>query len=300
MARPKSEALQILLVAYVPFIILSKWGLPHWITVFFLAHPWEMILGIFTLPMVTMLYTEPQSSLRLAVLPLIAAGVICYHATSPSFMLNRTIASGFDGPHMLLFLTAVDALVLRRLYLGKDGKEKSHNNNDDEAGEAKENSPRWMDGSDNDGISTWKAWGWAAHVIFSYRAIGTPRVAKNVPEFPGKQPPSWSSFLSRKAFSIIIAYLFVDFLNQQPPPSPEMYAARKAVLFLPPLEWTMETVLVRIISTLLFWLILRVTIGLIYNIAAFAGVATFLTEPADWPPYFGSLAEAFSLRKFWA
>lgn len=298
MALSTSDALQILFVAYVPFVAMAYWGLPKFVTLFYLAHPWELMLGTFTLPMIALICTTPRSPIRLAVLPVIAIGVNCYHATSPYFMPNRTIASAFDGPHMLLFLTAIDALLLRRLYLDKTCKERSEVK-DREKGLIDE--ATWTDdrrtGPD---IPIWSALAWAAHVFFSYRAIGTSREAKNVPSFSRRQVPHRAQFLFNRGLAILGAFTFVDFLNHQPPPSLEVFAAQKSNLLLSRPDITTETFVVRVISTAMFWFALRITIGLVYNIASFIGVATFLTAPGDWPPYFGSPTETYTLRNFWA
>ncbi|KAI9778115.1 MAG: hypothetical protein M1816_004262, partial [Peltula sp. TS41687] len=70
------------------------------------------MLASFALPMLSPVYTGPRPSLRPATLLLVALGTACYHALAPRLMSNRTHTAGFDGPFMLLFLTAVDAMLL--------------------------------------------------------------------------------------------------------------------------------------------------------------------------------------------
>ena len=298
MALAKSHVLQILLIAYVPFAVISHWGLPNFILLFYLARPWQLMLGTYALPTLALAYAKPGSLIRALVLPLVVVGVNCYHFASHYFMPNRTNASGLDGPHMLLFLTAVDALLIRGLYLDKDGKERAlARDGGTSTGDKKAGADGGVTGP---GIRGWGALGWALNVIFSYRAIGTGREAKNLPTFPGRHVPSRTRFLLNKGLAIMAAFLFVDFLNHQTPPSPQLFAAHKSLLLLSKTDSTTETILVRIISTVMFWLVLRVTIGLIYNVVSFAGVAAFLTDPVDWPPYFGNLTDTYTLRKYWA
>lgn len=93
---------------------------------------------------------------------------------------------------------------------------------------------------------------------------------------------------------------FLGFLNRQPRPSPDVFEPRKAKLLLSRPDITTENVIERIFSTLVWWIVLRIVLGLLYNAASFIGVATLLTAPHDWPPYFGSPTSAYTLRKFWA
>lgn len=298
MALSKSDALRILLVGYVPFAAFLYWGLPESIEQFYRAHPWELMIGNFSLPVLTLMYTGPRAWIRLAVPFLTALGFSCYHTTSPHFMPNRTNAFALDGPHMLLFLTAIDMLLQRRLYLDQTGKERSEGG-DREKGMI--DRLTWSnDRRTGPGVSAWRSLAWATHVIFSYRAIGTSREANNIPSFSGRKTPSRAKFLLNRACVIVVSFAFVDLLSHQPPPSAEAFAAHKSVFLLSKRDITTETITVRIVSTAMFWFTLRVTIGLIYDLTSFVGVATFLTDPIDWPPYFGSPKDAYTLRKFWA
>jgi hypothetical protein len=298
----KREVVELLLIGYLPALLLLAFGrlrLPPAIVDFYVAHPLELIFVTYSLPMLGMLYLRPQSPLRLAILPLVAFGVYCYRSTCLLFMPNRTQASGAEGPFYLLYLNSVDALVLRRLYRGVDGKEKSEValRNEKIQGKKDTNSTT----QDSFGVTSWAAWGWAFNVVFSYRGIGSPRQAPNIPKFSSKDEnyvPSRLSFLLKRGVAIVVAFLLVDILNHQPKPDPETFSNSMALLI--PSMVNAETVGTRIFSTFLFWFILRITIGLIYNLVSFIGVATFLSKPADWPPYFGSPSDTYTLRKFWS
>ena len=298
MALSKLEALQILFTTYVPFAALLCWGVPDPILNFYLAHPWELFFGTFTLPMLTLIYTTPGSRIRLAVPLMTAIAFCCYHATSLQFMPDRTNATYYDGRHIVLFLTTVDVLLLRRLYFDSSGKERSQVLDRDMG--VKDDATWIEDYRTGPDVSTWRALKWAAHVFFSERDIGTGREAKNIPSFPGGQAPSRAKFLLYRGCAVIGAVVFLGFLNRQPRPSPDVFEPRKAKLLLSRPDITTENVIERIFSTLVWWIVLRIVLGLLYNAASFIGVATLLTAPHDWPPYFGSPTSAYTLRKFWA
>ena len=292
------DALQILLVAYAPLAAVAYWGLPQIILQVYSAHPWLPLLANFALPILALVYTGPKSQIRLAVFPVTAVTSSCYHAISPYFMPDRAMASLCDGIHMLSYLTAIDALLLRSLYLDKTGTERSEVKDREKRvnGQASWTQDRRTDPD----LPTWNRLAWAAHILFSYRAIGTSREAKNTPRFSGRHVPSRAKFLLYRGCAVVGAFVFVDFTNHLLPPSQETFAAHKSKLLLSKSDMTMETITIRVISTVMFWIALRASIGFIYNLSSFIGVATLFTAPVDWPPYFGSPRKAYTLRNYWA
>lgn len=301
MPLSKQEVIQVLLVAYLPPIFASTWGLPAFMTTFFLNHPLILIAATFALPMLALIYTAPSSRLRLAVVPFVATGTVCFHKTGHHLIHNQAVVAGLSGPFILLLLVSIDTLCLQRLYLTSTGKERSETRDRE-----KKSSIDWpgQNGqSPTRHIGLRNALGWSARVIFSYRAIGSPREAKNIPRFLSRNPsyvPSRSRFLLRRSLNVVLLFLVVDILSHQPPPNMELFAPRNASLFIGLHMLSTQAVIARILSTGVFWLSLRLTIALIYDTASVIGVALMITSPADWPPYFGSVGEAYTLRKFWA
>lgn len=298
MALSKIDTLQILFTAYVPLAALLHWGVPEPILQFYLAHPWELFFGTFTLPILALAYTGPRSKIRLAVPFVIAVAYCCYRATALRWMFGVQNPSFYDGRHVVLFLTAVDVLVQRRLYLDRFGKERSLVL-DREQG-VKDTGTWNEDFGKGPQVESWTAVKWAAHCFFSERDIGTRREAKNIPSFPRGQVPSRAKFLFYRGCAIGGAVAFLNLLFSLPRPSPDKFAPHKSKPLLSRRDMTMENLLVRILSTTFWWVFLRVLLGVFYNVASFVGVATCLTNPRDWPPYFGSPAQAYTLRKFWA
>ena len=297
MALSKSQTLLSLLVGYLPLAFLAVYGLPQFVTQFYQRHPIELMFGTFAVPMVGLVYTGPDSSIRPILVILVTLGMYCYHETSPNFMPNRARASALDGPFMLLYLTTVDVFLLQRSYLKQNSDNRvflvsERNGNRDN-----------LERNGLQPIDTWKGCKTAAHTIFSYRAVGTTREAKNVPKFYKDDPtqiPSRLYFLLKRGAVSLGAFIVVDYLSHQPPPPREPYYAKHAALFPAKADITYNAIFTRVLSTLIFWTMLRIIIGLIYNLTSVLGVATFLTEPADWPPYFGDMSEASTLRGFWS
>jgi hypothetical protein len=146
------------------------------------------------------------------------------------------------------------------------------------------------------------ALGWTWDVVFSYRAIGTPREPKNIPKWSVADPeyvPSRAKFLLHRGAAVITSYLILDFLNNLPPPDLSHFIDVKSRQFSGFKGQSIEDIITRMMSTGLFWFSLRLTIALIYNAFSLIPVALMIHGPKDWPPYFGSVLSAFSIRKFW-
>lgn len=298
MSFSKRDALQITFVSYAPLAAIAYWGLPEVLPKFYLAHPCEHILATFALPFLALIYTGPKSSIRLVVPTITAIGASCYHVTSPYFMLDRTMAGLFDLTHMLFFLSAINELLIRRLSLDSTGEGRFDVKNPEKR---TRDAIIWTgDSRTSLYLPTWSVLAWAAHTFFSYRAIGTSREAKNTPSFPGRHVPSRAKFLLYRGCAIVGASVFADLLNHMMPPSPETFAAHKSRLLLSKSDITLEIILVRIISTAVFWIALRASLGLLYNLASFIAVATLFTTPEGWPPAFGRWTNAYTLRRFWS
>ena len=157
-------------------------------------------------------------------------------------------------------------------------------------------SPQLRKGIDADAL------GWAWDVVFNYRAINTPREPKNIPRWSNSHPeyvPSRAKFLLHRGAAVVTAYLILDFLNNQPPPDLSHFTDVKSGQFSGFRGQSVEDVITRMVSTAMFLFSLRLTIALIYNAFSLIPVALMIHSPEDWPPYFGSVLSAFSIRKFW-
>ena len=138
---------------------------------------------------------------------------------------------------------------------------------------------------------------------FAYRYLGTPLEIENIPQFPsgdGGCHISKARFLFKTAVKLLVCLLILDASS---------FGARpeNTVIFLPhrvPVLTRLKTVsceelAVRLIVTLVSWLITYCVVQSIYCVHAICFVSCGLTDPATWPPVFGSLQDAWSVRQFW-
>ncbi|KAJ5372302.1 hypothetical protein N7517_004308, partial [Penicillium concentricum] len=138
------------------------------------------------------------------------------------------------------------------------------------------------------------------------RAVNTDRQVKNVPSHPkyylrrGMQVPTRARFLLRQLAIIIWQCLVLDVVQ-----TVSLHKARERALQEPAsleIEWIVPKAqwAERIATHLSIWFVVnRLITDLAYRVLSIFFVGIGLDYPADWPPAFGSMADAFTLRNFW-
>ncbi|KAK2595458.1 hypothetical protein QQS21_006798 [Conoideocrella luteorostrata] len=110
------------------------------------------------------------------------------------------------------------------------------------------------------------------------------------------------SYLIRQALLASWQYLFLDVVHQssvknKPYEDPDMFAAGSEFMYS---GLTSEQWATRIAITLISGLgAARIQIDYLYRICSIIAVLARVSGPDDWPPLFGSLTQAYSLRRFW-
>ena len=140
--------------------------------------------------------------------------------------------------------------------------------------------------------------------MFSFRHIGRPYQVRNVPHFSNLEPnhaPPRSNFLRQTVMTVTISYLVLDILNSAADPdiTNKYLSLRKIPFFNRVREITMEELMIRFFTTICLGISVRCVQQGVYSIVALASVGLGFSEPQSWPPLFGPVSEAYSLRKFW-
>ncbi|KAJ5922416.1 hypothetical protein N7516_010119 [Penicillium verrucosum] len=146
----------------------------------------------------------------------------------------------------------------------------------------------------------------AFRLLAQTRAVNTQRQVKNVPSHPkyylwrGMQVPTRGRFLLRQLAIVAWQYLVLDIVQtvslQQAKERGLHEPTKLQVEWIVPLGHWAE----RIATYLSIWVVVNRLIGdLAYRVLSIFFVGIGLDSPADWPPAFGSLADAFTLRNFW-
>nr|APA36955.1 3-acetyltrichothecene 4-O-acetyltransferase [Fusarium praegraminearum] len=145
-------------------------------------------------------------------------------------------------------------------------------------------------------------------VIFNLRGIGTPWQANRVCDHPrfyqsdkGREPTrTW--FIIRQSLTVAWQYLLLDLVYTTTMSTPKedtqrLFAEGTEYMYL---DANAEQWTVRFITGVIAWAIPgRVSIDLPNRVLSILSVLLGFTTPQQWPPLFGSILDAYTIRGFW-
>lgn len=141
----------------------------------------------------------------------------------------------------------------------------------------------------------------AVNLLLNLRGIGTPWQARHLPRWPAifaHRPPSRLVFLARQSAIFAWQYLAVDLLLSQSGRGVEPTAPGDLKwLYLDP---SSSRWIPRLLSAL--WtplILLRLIIDGPYRFFSIVFVAAHVVPPAQFPPLYGSVLDAWTLRNVW-
>lgn len=233
-------------------------------------------------------YTSAQSRLRIGVLALVALCTWNCLNTALEFFVRLPWASLVGGYSVMILFHYVDIGLLTQWEFNS-----KHTTLTSSDGETPLYQKTW---SDRLRFGMWAA--------FNERCLGTSEQVKNIPHFSNTDPnyiPSRAAFLLRTARIAILSYLGLDLLSSMSDPEVgNRFLVPSRVRFFRRLwEITLEEVIIRIFSAIAMGAGLVCSQGGIYNMFAFTSVLTGMSDPSEWPPFYGSLSDAYSLRRLW-
>lgn len=140
----------------------------------------------------------------------------------------------------------------------------------------------------------------------SSRNEGTPWVVKNTPSFSSKHAkfvPSRKAFCLQKLAMIVFTFLFVDILSQESKPledNARLYSSGKVRIFTGDgNNLSTEQILIRLVTVILYWISTALVIDAVGSMFAVLSVALYIKDVEHYPPNFGSVSEAYTIRRFW-
>jgi len=229
-----------------------------------------------------------SGSIRLAALLVVAILTIHVILTIHGVVENFTWRTTLAATTAILAFRSCDVLCLNPL----SSKDIPRPVREDEDGV----DPRTQGILESEVVSAWR-------LLWNMRGIQTPRAISNVPPFSASDHsyvPTWTTFLLRNLVSIAVLALTIDFFASQPPANVQTnYSLTKQHLLWRLSEVDSEELLLRIAGTLGFWVNMTCYISVMYSCLAVLFVGLGLDDPIDWPPVYGSLANAWTIRRFW-
>ena len=135
-------------------------------------------------------------------------------------------------------------------------------------------------------------------IAFNARCIGTSEEVRNIPASRGQ---SRAVFLRQAARFMFLSYLGLDILGSAGDPQlgSRFLVPSRVPFFRRMAEITAEEVIIRVLSTFAAGIGLLCSQGGFYHLFAFISVLSKYSDPRDWPPFYGSLSDAYNLRRLW-
>lgn len=243
-------------------------------------------------------FTRPDSPLRYAAAVLAVVLGIASCIGIHDRIENRSTKASVTASAVGNALTLIDRLLIAQYNYDAQGPEAYRHRHSSNGGPVKSKDDVKAYRSKPATSSFW----FPLDPIFNTRGIRKPWQVKNVPTFSSKDPtyvPSRGRFLLRTlAFGALWLALH-DFGVWQPFPMDHIITADKQGFFGRIREVTSEELLLRFVAVMFFWTRAMASLSLAVTYITFAAVALGIHEPRDWPPTFGSLNEAYSVRQFW-
>ena len=141
----------------------------------------------------------------------------------------------------------------------------------------------------------------AIALLFGTRGVNTPWQSKNTPRFSSiysSRPPSRLQFLARRCLTVLLGFLIMDFGTARYL-DPKIFALDTVPFFARLSHVTIEGMVVRMVNMLALWVINYALICFFANCWAVFAVGLGMSRPEAWPPGFGSVSDAWTLRRAW-
>ncbi|KAF1998510.1 hypothetical protein P154DRAFT_414118, partial [Amniculicola lignicola CBS 123094] len=139
----------------------------------------------------------------------------------------------------------------------------------------------------------------------NWRHVGTPHSVKNIPPFSSSNAactPSRGQFLLRTLSIFAISYLILDILafSSDQDITIRFFSIDKIPIFRRDGDpVTLEELFIRSFATISLGIGMNAVQRGTYSIVAFLSVASGLSEPISWPPFYGSYSDIYSIRNLW-
>lgn len=269
----------------------------------FLMHPVVLVVEqIFTTALIVG-FTKPFSPLRLAILPLQALVLWLiseqYLQAIPAISV-ATVVAGNAPKYVLHYLDV--ALLSKWTFEAKgpatcSGSRRTDLKKTDDARVQTSNIPFTS-------TNTRARLMFGLNTTVSQRHARTPYEVKNVPYFSSTNPqfvPSRRKFIQDSLTKILVCFFIIDVVGLRGPPenASELIGPNKIPVLSRLTEISGGDILIRFTTTSVFWLTIFCMFRMLYGLLAVVTVSLGWYDVQDWRPPFGSLSEAWSVRRFW-
>ncbi|KAJ2919982.1 hypothetical protein MD484_g506, partial [Candolleomyces efflorescens] len=244
-------------------------------------------------------YATRPNSLRIRWLFFLTVAAICIYFIFYTSTGDISSDYSFGGAISALFFTASDFLVLnpnvQKEFKPIPTKLKSQIPKEKVRADLKED-----DSEEDISKAEWKRrFYWALKLRFNPRGIGWTHEAP-LPNRADSQNASTkkntsqtrTSFVMRRLFEGVLNAIILDLCTVAAKRNPTFVKGRPELLL--EASWTWRTV-----SVFQFVGMTYCGLRMMHSVLSAAFVGTKISNPEDWPPLFGKLGEAYTVRRFW-
>lgn len=270
-----------------------------------LLHPALLLVAVVSANTLVIGFTSPSSTIRIAILPCLLLLVGKALPTCAEIIHNGPWAAFVGGYLATFVLQYISTALLSRWSFEEDGPspvalpQEQGTKPGGDIKQEKSNKKR----SPRDTFGAHLKFGFL--IATSFRYSGTPHEVKNVPNFSAEDRtfiPSRAVFLRQKAKEFFFCYLVLDLLNLGADPAgtdTDLYSPETIPLLTRLSSLPGEQLIIRLFVTLGFGLGVCCFQQGVHSLTAFIDVGLRLSEVKTWRPEFGSLSEAYTVRRFW-
>lgn len=269
----------------------------HWVA----THPLTLMAAELFHAAIMMGFTSSNSFWRDANLPfplwIIWIGTRESRVGTHGTMIHPLV-TGYAVTYVLDY---VDRVLLQRWAFEAGGPTKRFDPNNETNGGATKKETRGSTGLTS---SLWARLMFGFDAATSRRHLNTPYEVKNCRHFSAKDEsyvPSRSKFVLGALGSFIACYLFIDIndANAQSDQDTALFAPDKVPFFSRLGDVTPEELAVRFIIPPIIWATSYSMIQMTYDLMSIVAVSLRITDVKSWRPVFGSIWDAYTVRKFW-
>ncbi|PVH99772.1 hypothetical protein DM02DRAFT_710414 [Periconia macrospinosa] len=151
---------------------------------------------------------------------------------------------------------------------------------------------------EGDGSEVWERFKFGVTVTMSFRFVGTRWAVRNTPRARITQR---KEFLRCAFLKILVSYCVLDLIGSSNDPKIDscFLTTAKIPLLTRWNDVTAEELTIRSFTVLAAGVSLNCVQGGIYHICALLAVSTGVSDPGEWPPFYGDVGEAYLVRRFW-
>lgn len=250
-------------------------------------------------------FTSQRSLLRIAALPLVMLSTY-YHLSCLEPIQHPVGRAFLGGASIFLVILYIDVALLSQWTF--DAKGPTSLMGGLAAVDTKQPKPKWHTSERESSPGTIRTildrlrFGFS--ISLQSRFPSTKFSVKNIPPFSRSDPgyiPSKAEFLLRNMLKCLF-YIHILRLSSRfgnPDENPILFSSDR-IPFLTRLgSVTRSEMSTRVLGVLAYWTVQYMVIDVLYSVHAVLAVALRITDVDVWPPVFGSVDDAWSLRQFW-